>query len=63
MTTATQRHEMTACLIEERAAIIEEACGVSRREAENEAARCYGYLSWADWKKTNQPSQEKTNGS
>lgn len=33
-------------LIEERAAIIEEACGVSRVEAERRAAALHGFKDW-----------------
>lgn len=35
-------------LLEERAALIEEGCRVSRERAENAAARLYGYTSWRD---------------
>jgi hypothetical protein len=33
-------------LVEERAALIEEGCGVSRAEAERRAARMHGFADW-----------------
>ena len=35
--------------VEERAAIIEEGCGVSRAEAQDRAAKRYGFKNWAEY--------------
>jgi hypothetical protein len=40
---------LEADLIEERAAILEYDAGMTREEAEDTAARAYGYRDWKDY--------------
>ena len=39
---------LTFCEVEERAAIIAEGCGVSKRESEGLTAKEFGFKSWGD---------------
>lgn len=47
--------ELLRDLAEERAAIIEEACRVSREEAERRAAQLLGYRSWDEVAQAGRP--------
>ena len=46
-------------LIEDRAAIIQEGEGCSRAMAEDRAARCHGFSSWADYLKRGAAAEGK----
>lgn len=41
--------ETLSCAIQERAAILEYDAGMTREEAENTAARAYGYKDWEEY--------------
>jgi hypothetical protein len=46
-------------LIEERAAILEYDAGMSRKEAENTAARAYGYRDWEEYEIETLPTRSR----
>lgn len=49
-----------SCAIQERAAILEYDAGMTREEAENAAARAYGYRDWKDYEDDNNKIKGRT---
>ena len=50
---------METDLIEERAAILEYDAGMTREEAENIAARAYGYRDWEEYEIATLPTRSR----